>query len=303
MPNALGTILGSGMLVAVPTPPPVCLPLPVRVLEQPSVINGGPLLHAVPVPMSGCSKYTVSVRETDYGQVRGKPSLSGRPLWRLVNGSNVTICSKDITTDERNIPWIWVQFKSQEEPWDHEGYMSFRILQPFVPPPVNVAPPPAAVIVPPAPSPTQQTQQTQEAPAVQVQPRTEESTTSHPDQKTLPEPEQKATPKVFGKDDLPFIHSEYKANEARWFKEFKGRFFEATLTIAHVTEALVGGGFNVSFMENPNDYFPGVDCAEVPSSDFLLSKNAGDSVHVRGTIVDHSFGSVTLHDCQLSDAK
>jgi hypothetical protein len=70
-----------------------------------------------------------------------------------------------------------------------------------------------------------------------------------------------------------------------------------------VTEAFIGSGFNVSFIEKAGDYFPGVDCTDVPSSDFLLSKNAGDSVYVRGTIVDHSFGSVTLLDCQLSNAQ
>jgi hypothetical protein len=94
--------------------------------------NGGPFLHAITEPTSGCSEYTVSVH--DYGQVRGTPSLSGRPLWRLIPGSNVTICDKDIATDERNIPWVWVQFKSQEEPWDHKGYISFRLLRPFLPP-------------------------------------------------------------------------------------------------------------------------------------------------------------------------
>src|SRR5262245_60536242 len=132
MPNALGAILGGVMTGAVAAPP--YGPLPVRALEQPSVINGGPFLHAVPEPMTGCSEYTVSVHDTNYGQVRRKPSLSGRPLWRLIVGSNVTICSKNITTDERNIAWIWVRFKSQEELWTHEGYMSFRILQPFVHP-------------------------------------------------------------------------------------------------------------------------------------------------------------------------
>jgi predicted aspartyl protease len=101
--------------------------------------NASPLLHALPVPASGCSEYTVTVH--DYGQVRGKPSLSGRPLWRLVPGSNVTICSKDIATDERNIPWIWVQFKSQEEPWDHKGYISFRLLQGINPQPILPSPP------------------------------------------------------------------------------------------------------------------------------------------------------------------
>ena len=111
------------------------------------------------------------------------------------------------------------------------------------------------------------------------------------------------TPKVFGKEDLPFIHSEYKANEARWFKEFKGRYFEATLTIGSVREATFGSGFVVSFMETPNDHFHGVSCEAMPSSDFLLSKNAGDLVRVRGTIVDHSFGAVRLADCQLSNAE
>ena len=209
------------MTGAVPTPPPLYGPPLVRAVSQPSVVNAGPFLHAISESIPGCAEYTVNVHDTNYGQVRGKPTLSGRPLWRLIVGSNVTICSKDIVTDERNIPWVWVQFKSQEEPWDHEGYMSFRILQPFVPPPVVVAPP----APPPAPPPVQQTQQNQQ-----------DTTTSHPEQ-TSPELEQTTTPKVFGKGDLPFIHSEYKANQARWFKEFKRRFFEATLSIESVRES------------------------------------------------------------------
>ena len=66
-------------------------------------------------------------------------------------------------------------------------------------------------------------------------------------------------------------------------------------------EAIFGSSYDVSLMEKPDDYLPGVSCREVPSSDFLLSKNAGDSVRVRGTIVDHSFGAMRLKDCQLSD--
>jgi hypothetical protein len=64
--------------------------------------------------------------------------------------------------------------------------------------------------------------------------------------------------KVFGKQDLPFIHSEYKANQARWFNEFKGTTFEATLTIESVREELIFSGFMVSFKENSNDYLSGV---------------------------------------------
>ena len=134
----------AGMITgAMLTPVPVYAPPPVRVAAQPSVINGGPFLHAVAETTPGCSEYTVSVHEANYGQVRGKPALSGHPLWQLITGSHVTICSKDIKTDEHNIPWIWVQFKSQEEPWDHEGYMSFRILEPSGPPRVAITPSPA----------------------------------------------------------------------------------------------------------------------------------------------------------------
>jgi hypothetical protein len=142
MPDVFSALLGLGGLAtgAVSMPPPAYGPLPVRV-EQPSVINDGPFLHAIPVPTQGCGEYVVRVHgNTNYGQVRGKPSLFGRPLWRLIIGSNVTICGKDIKTDERNIPWIWVKFKSREEPWDHAGYMSFRLLEPVVAPPVAATP-------------------------------------------------------------------------------------------------------------------------------------------------------------------
>jgi hypothetical protein len=93
------------------------------------VVNGGPLLHGGPINAQ-CSEYTVTIRSMDYyGQVRGRPSLAGKPLWRLSNGSVVSICNDKTITDERHIPWVWVQFRSQEEPQDHEGYISLRLLQ------------------------------------------------------------------------------------------------------------------------------------------------------------------------------
>jgi hypothetical protein len=160
MANVLGAILGGLMTGAVPTLPGYG-PLYVHVAGAP-LINDGPFLHALPEPAPGCGEYTVIVHDkTNYGQVRGKPSLSGRPLWRLITGSQVTICSEDTKTDGRNIPWIWVQFKSQEEPWDHKGYMSFRLLQPWALPPVAVTPAPA----PPAQSSDEQNSEAEKAEA------------------------------------------------------------------------------------------------------------------------------------------
>src|SRR5262245_251035 len=85
MPDVFSALLGLGGLMtgAVSMPPPAYGPLPVRV-EQPSRINDGPFLHAIPVPTQGCDEYVVRMHgNTNYGQIRGKPSLSGQAYFRV----------------------------------------------------------------------------------------------------------------------------------------------------------------------------------------------------------------------------
>ena len=97
------------------------------------------------------------------------------------------------------------------------------------------------------------------------------------------------------------MHDEYKANQARWSREFVGKTFAATMLIASVeNEPLDHKYIYVSFLEKANDWWPGVRCNNVAPSDFLLQRNKGDSIFVRGVIKDASFGTIVLENCEFS---
>ena len=52
----------------------------------------------------------------------------------------------------------------------------------------------------------------------------------------------------YGLDDLALLHSEYKANEARFMRIFKGRTFEARMSLHPVTEHFLNRDtYSVSF--------------------------------------------------------
>jgi hypothetical protein len=106
-----------------------------------------------------------------------------------------------------------------------------------------------------------------------------------------------------GVADLPRVHTEYKANQARWTREFLDKTFAATMTLEGVSNVFGNDKFLVSFLENPSDWMPGVQCSDVSPSDFLISKNKGDSIFVRGVVKDHSFGSLDLRDCEFFDSE
>jgi hypothetical protein len=106
-----------------------------------------------------------------------------------------------------------------------------------------------------------------------------------------------------GAADLPRIHAEYKANQARWAQEFLDKTFAATMPIGGVSNVFGNDSFMVTFMENSSDWMPGVACHEAPPSDFLISKNKGDSIFFRGVVRDHSAGSLDLRDCEFFDSE
>jgi hypothetical protein len=58
--------------------------------------------------------------------------------------------------------------------------------------------------------------------------------------------------------DLGAIHSEYKANQARWAHEYLGKTFEATMEVDKIGNIFGNDTFHVSFMENKGDWLPGV---------------------------------------------
>jgi hypothetical protein len=106
-----------------------------------------------------------------------------------------------------------------------------------------------------------------------------------------------------GAEDLPRVHAEYKANQARWAREFLDKTFAATMTLDGVSNVFGNGSFLVSFLENPSDWMPGVQCRDAPTSEFLIGKNKGDTVFIRGVVKDHSFGTLDLRDCEFFDSE
>jgi hypothetical protein len=112
-----------------------------------------------------------------------------------------------------------------------------------------------------------------------------------------------ATSADLGAADLPRVHAEYKANQARWAREFLDKTFAATMPIGGISNVFGNDSFMVTFMENSSDWMPGVACHDAPTSDFPISKNKGDSIFFRGVVKDHSVGSLDLRDCEFFDSE
>jgi hypothetical protein len=88
------------------------------------------LLAASPALASPCVREQVS--NVDFGQVRGRPGLSEARLWQMPANSVVVWCRVG-EVDERGIDWHWIYFRSDAEPWEHQGWVSSRILEDLPP--------------------------------------------------------------------------------------------------------------------------------------------------------------------------
>ena len=109
------------------------------------------------------------------------------------------------------------------------------------------------------------------------------------------------TPSYLGLDDIARIHSTYKANQARFVRDFVGKAFSARTPLGDITENLMfKGSFNVSF--GGNSWGGDVQCKFSDQSDVarITEMNKGDIVKIRGVIEDHSFGTIDLEDCSIS---
>jgi hypothetical protein len=111
-----------------------------------------------------------------------------------------------------------------------------------------------------------------------------------------------AIPKAdYGLEDLDRLHSEYKANQARFMRTFKGRTFEARMPLHSVTEHIIGRDtYSVDFGKGwPSD----LDCPTIDENTtaFVINKNKGDILQVRGIIKDHTFAAVQLSNCVIHD--
>ncbi len=80
-----------------------------------------------------CGREIVTSRD-GWAQFAAQPGLSGKPLWRITNGTRVTWCGDDVP-DNHGHPWKWITFQSEQEPWDHEGWVAAGLLGQSSPPP------------------------------------------------------------------------------------------------------------------------------------------------------------------------
>lgn len=88
------------------------------------------LLIGASATMASASCVKEQVANDHNAWVRSAPRLSGNPLWKLTPGSEVIYCGRHADDNRRDrITWHWVSFKSDQEPWNHEGWMSSRILE------------------------------------------------------------------------------------------------------------------------------------------------------------------------------
>ncbi|WP_156964597.1 hypothetical protein [Methylocapsa aurea] len=92
-----------------------------------SIVLGATMAGALALPAYACTQEMVGT-DSGFGYIRGTPDRSGEQLWKLSTGSVVDWCGRN-STDDEGITWHWVTFKSQEEPWAHNGWISSRILQ------------------------------------------------------------------------------------------------------------------------------------------------------------------------------
>jgi hypothetical protein len=76
--------------------------------------------------------------------------------------------------------------------------------------------------------------------------------------------------------DLPRIHAEYKANQARWAREFLDKTFAGTMTLGNVSNVLGNDHFMVTFLEGSSDWLPGV--ATSPSRERIMLKATNEEI-------------------------
>jgi hypothetical protein len=104
-----------------------------------------------------------------------------------------------------------------------------------------------------------------------------------------------------GLDDIARIHSTYKANQARFARDFVGKTFSARMPLGDITESIMSkGSFHVSF--GGNTLGGDVQCKFSDQSDIarITEMNKGDIVNISGVIEDHTFGTIELEECSIS---
>lgn len=241
------------------------------------------------------------------GWVHSRPGLDQPDLWKLAEGAHVKYCGKWTVDDHMPTPiiWHWVSFRFYEEPWEHKGWVSTRILTPALLPQ-------STMTTEPAPTPTRSNVEAQ-SPQPQTPPDITTGRSAAPADKTeaapmtntgqaiqvAAAPPQTAT---LGLSDITRIHATYENNQARFFRDFPGKILSATLPFHGTVENMFSKGtFNVYFGEGGVFGTGDVTCVTSAPDDIrqVADFNKGDNIAISGTIKDHIMGAILLDSCTV----
>lgn len=103
-----------------------------------------------------------------------------------------------------------------------------------------------------------------------------------------------------GLTDLPAMHDTYDKNQARFFRDYGGRHFSASMPLHGVVRNwLDKSTFDVTFGQS---MLGDIHCSinDTATINFVTDKNKGDMLKVSGTIKDHTLGVVQLDDCKIA---
>jgi tetratricopeptide (TPR) repeat protein len=105
----------------------------------------------------------------------------------------------------------------------------------------------------------------------------------------------------FGSDDLDRLHFEYKVNQARFMRAFKGRTFEARMKLHRVKKHIFSREtYSVAFGKAWSSDV-GCEMIDEKTTELVINKNKGDVLQVKGIIQDHTFGAVQLTNCVIKE--
>lgn len=101
--------------------------------------------------------------------------------------------------------------------------------------------------------------------------------------------------------DLPQMHATYEANQARFMRDFKGRWFAATLPFERMTEnPFMRGRYTITFGKGA--FMGDISCnlSDKKLIDRATNYNKGEIIGLRGIVEDHVMGSVVLKECDFN---
>lgn len=108
---------------------------------------------------------------------------------------------------------------------------------------------------------------------------------------------------ILGVADIPKMHETYDRNEARFFRDYRGRSFSGTMTFADIKEDVFSRGTYNVFLKTPHSaaFLGDVEChvADENGIQFVTDLDKGQVTPVDGVVSDHEFGAIVLSDCRF----